>query len=112
MKKHRNELMKDIQKVLLNKEGFIRLGKHTKERCENRGYFRGDIVRCLLTGHIREVQIGWNFRLKKYTPKFVIEGTDLDSNPVVVVVSKDADSCYSVVTIMPPHDRRRFKSCI
>ncbi|WP_209124384.1 DUF4258 domain-containing protein [Alkalihalobacillus sp. BA299] len=112
MEKHKKEIMRDIQKILMNKDGVIRVGKHTKERFVNRGYYRGDIVRCILSGHLCEVQVGWNFRLEKYTPKFVIEGKDLDDNPMVVVLSQEADKFYSVITIMPPHDRKRFKTCI
>ncbi|WP_066418222.1 DUF4258 domain-containing protein [Sutcliffiella cohnii] len=112
MKGKKKEIIKQIQKVLLNKDGIIRVGKHTKDHFIDRGYVRGDIVRCILSGQLNEVQIGWNFRLEKYTPKFVIEGKDLDDNPMVVVLSQDMENIYSVVTIMPPHDRSRFKNCI
>ncbi len=96
----------------MDKRGIIRLGNHPKERMNDRGYSKGDIVRCILSGSIAEIQVGWNVRMTKYTPKFVIEGKDLDQNPMVVVLSQDSDTAFTVITIMPPIDRKRFKHCI
>lgn len=104
--------LRDIKKILMSREGHIRIGNHTYERLKKRGYSRGDLVSCIMNGSIVEVQTGFNHDLDKYTFNYVIAGRDKDENPVVVVLSEEGKKLFKVITVMPPIDNNRFKDCI
>lgn len=95
--------LKELKKVLMTGKGTIIVGAHTKIRLSQRGYTKGDIVSAIFTGEIVERQ-GVN--------KVAIAGKDKDDNPIVIVVAKQSDYSYKLVTVMPPTDHFRFKDCI
>lgn len=98
----------NIKAALLGKDGYIRLGFHSKKRIYERGYYVGDIIACLQSGQVTEVEEGYNSRLKLSCENITVEGFDQDDNPIVVVFSKENVSSFSIVTVMPPTDKKRF----
>jgi hypothetical protein len=95
--------LKELKKILMTGKGMIIMGSHTKQRLNERGYSKGDIVSAIFTGEIVERQ-GAN--------KVAIAGRDKDNNPIVIVVAKQTELFYKLVTVMPPIDHFRFKDCI
>ncbi|MDE3841019.1 hypothetical protein C0966_17280 (plasmid) [Bacillus methanolicus] len=95
--------LKEIKKILMTGKGKIIIGSHTKKRLMKRGYSKGDIVAAIFDGEIIERQ-GVN--------KVAISGRDKDENPIVVVIAKQSNLSFKVVTVMPPIDHHRFKDCI
>lgn len=104
--------VKDIKKVLMSGCGYIRIGSHAKQRMQDRGYTKGDIVSSIMTGSVKEIQYGYNHDLGRSTFKYVIEGKDLSGNPIVSVLAEEGKTAYLVVTVMPPTDHNRFTDCI
>ncbi len=86
--------------------GYIRMGRHTKDRMYKRGYTKGDMVSAILKGNIVEIQFENN------SFKYVIEGRDKSNNPIVVVLLEEGRYEFLVVTVMPPTDNKRFSDCI
>jgi hypothetical protein len=95
--------LKEIKKVLMTQRGKISMGPHTKEKLEKRGYSKGDIVSAIFSGEIVE---------RQSKNKVAIAGRDKDENPIVVVIAKNSDSNFFIVTVMPPIDHQRFKDCV
>ncbi|WP_374717717.1 DUF4258 domain-containing protein [Neobacillus sp.] len=95
--------LKDIKKCLMTRKRKIVLGKHAKEQLLKRGYTKADICSALLGGTIIEQQ-GAN--------KVAIAGKDTDNNPVIIIIAKELDSSFKIVTVMPPIDHQRFIDCI
>lgn len=104
--------LQKLKKALVGGKGYIRLGKHSKERLQERGYYEKDILNCLETGKIPEIKEGYNHRLNKKCKNITLEGLDSDGNPMVVIFSEEADYSYTVVTVIPPTDKRRFERVI
>jgi hypothetical protein len=98
-----NMNLKEIKKVLMTQRGKISMGPHTKEKLEKRGYSKGDIVSAIFSGEIVE---------RQSKNKVAIAGRDKDENPIVVVIAKNSDSNFFIVTVMPPIDHQRFKDCV
>lgn len=107
----KKEKINQMIKALLREQGYIRLGKHSKQRISERGYYEADIISCLYSGRIMEMKKGFNSKLKKDCVNITVEGNDMDNNPVVIVFSEEGDFSYSIVTIMPPTDKKRF-TCV
>lgn len=107
-------LLKDIKKVLMTGNGEISISTHSMERLDKRGYNKGDVVSALLNGKIIEVQrkLSPNGKLQVFETVYVVEGIDLDNNPIVVCISKKGERVFKVVTVMPPLDSNRFSNCI
>jgi len=95
--------LKEIKKVLMSGTGKIIVGTHTRKRLNKRGYTKGDIVSCIFSGAIAEHQ---------GASKVAIAGHDKDGNPIIVVIAKEANSVFKIVTVMPPTDHYRFKECV
>lgn len=95
--------LKEVKKVLMTGKGKIIIGDHTKGRLLKRGYTKGDIVAAIFNGDIVERQ-GMN--------KIAISGRDTDDNPVIVVIAKELNDTFKIVTVLPPIDNYRFKDCI
>ncbi|MFE7064210.1 DUF4258 domain-containing protein [Sutcliffiella sp. NPDC057660] len=104
--------MREIKKYLMSGLSFIRIGIHTKGRLIKRGYTKKDIISCICNGSITEIQHGYNHQVQKVCPTYVIEGKDAFANPIVVVISEESKREFSVVTVMPPIDKKRFKETI
>ena len=104
--------LRGIKKILMSKEGFIRISTHTYERLKKRGYTKGDIVSCIMNGTIVEIQTGFNHDIDKLTFNYVIAGRDQDNNPIVIVLSEEGKNLFKVITVMPPIDNKRFTDCI
>lgn len=107
----------DLIQAIVNGEnkGKIRLGAHSKDSLRERGYYPGDIISCIRTGLVTEVNNGYNSRLKKWCTNITIEGKDRDHNPGVVVFSVEKTGIcpiFSVITIFPPTDKGRFMEVI
>lgn len=83
----------------------IQLGSHTPKRLKKRGYFVEDIYSCIKTGKVVEIQ-------QDNDVKYVVEGLDMDNNPIVCVFARQAPFQYKVVTTMPPFDKNRFSRII
>lgn len=94
--------MKEIKKVLFSGKGSIKISYHTKSRLKKRGYSKGDLVAALLNGRIIE---------RQGIHKVLVAGRDKDNNPIIIVIAKDGVNDFTVVTVMPPIDRR-FKECV
>ncbi|MFL0364632.1 MULTISPECIES: DUF4258 domain-containing protein [Pseudobacillus] len=104
-----------INEALHKRTGCIRLGFHSKKQMNGRGYYTGDIISCIETGRVIEIEKGYNSRLKKMCTNITIEGKDRDGNPVVVIFSEEKSGnspVFSIVTILPPTDRNRFSKVI
>jgi hypothetical protein len=112
MNKGQARKMKNIKKILMGGQGYIRVGKHSFSRMNKRGYTKGDLVSCIMNGEIHEVQRGFNHSLGKMALTYIITGKDTSQNPAVVILSEEGEQQYSVVTVMPPTDRTRFRDCI
>ncbi|KZE68014.1 hypothetical protein AWM68_17740 [Fictibacillus phosphorivorans] len=95
--------MKEIKKVLMTGKGKIIIGTHTKQRLIKRGYSKGDIVAAIFNGEIVERQGAY---------KVAIAGRDKDSNPIVVIIAKQSQLLFKVVTVMPPIDHHRFRESV
>jgi hypothetical protein len=95
--------LKEIKKVLMTGKGKIVVGPHTKKRLIKRGYSKGDIVAALFNGNIVE---------RQSVNKIAVAGRDKDQNPIIVVIAKEADLSFKIVTVMPPIDHQRFKDCV
>lgn len=88
--------MKLIKTRLLMEK--VRITNHAIGRMKKRGYTKSDLISCIFTGTITKKQ---NFAGKI---RFVIEGTDTDRLPIIIVVSKDLITTgnLAVVTVFPP----------
>jgi hypothetical protein len=104
--------LKVIKKVLMGGKGYVRIGVHTYNQMVKRGYSRGDLVSCIMSGKIHEVQMGFNRRINQVARTYVLTGIDTSQNPIVVVLSEEGENHFSVVTVMPPTDQSRFIDCI
>lgn len=99
-------IIRDLKKSLMRMENDkIKLSKHTMQRMNERGYVKGDLVSCIMTGNLLEVQ--W----EKRKPKYIITGRDLDNNPIVIAVGFHK-TLFTIITVMPPTDHSRFTDCI
>lgn len=98
--------LKTLKKGLMNGRAVIRLSFHTRKRLKDRGYQKGDIVSAIMNGKVNGIQY------EDGKVKYVIEGKDMDSNPIVVIVAFIAPLHYVIVSVMPPIDRSRFTNCI
>lgn len=105
------EKLRAIKKVLMS-GNTIRIGTHTRDQLMKRGYSKRDILHCIFTGQITEVQRGMNYYANKVCPTYVIAGRDTFENPIVVVISDEGNNLFSLVTIMPPIDKNRFEETI
>ncbi|MCM3619707.1 DUF4258 domain-containing protein [Sutcliffiella horikoshii] len=103
--------LREIKKVLMS-GNTIRIGPHTKDQLMKRGYTRRDILWCIFNGRITEVQKGMNYHVERICPTYVIAGRDYFENPIAVVISDEGNNTFSLVTTMPPTDKRRFKETI
>lgn len=112
MNKKMKRKMKDIKKILMGGQGYIRVGNHSYNRMNQRGYSKGDLVSCIMNGDIHEVQRGFNHSIGKMALTYIITGKDTSQNPAVVILSEEGEHQFSVVTVMPPTDRTRFSECI
>lgn len=112
MKEMKLRKMKVFKKILLSGDGYIRISEHADLRMKKRGYSRADIVSCIMNGIINDVQLHSNTQQDKPSFAYVITGRDRSNNPVVVVLGEEGEKQYTVVTIMPPVDKKRFKDCI
>lgn len=98
--------MKNIKKALMTDR--IRLSHHAKESMEKRGYTKKDLISCIMSGSIAEVQV------HNGKPCVLVEGKDSDLLPIVLVIGNDGNnyrSLFVVITVMPPIDQK-FKSVI
>ena len=87
--------MKEIKKALLTNR--LRLSQHAKKRMNKRGYTKKDVISCVLSGMISEIQVS------EKGLRTVIEGKDFDGLPMVTVVGKCMyPKEFIVVTVMPP----------
>lgn len=107
--KQDEELIK-LQQAVKREKGMILTGFHTKERYNNRGYTGQDIVSCILTGKVIEIQTGYNVRYKRQCRNLTVKGVDQCGNAIICVLSRISrkENIYMVVTIMPPCDKKRF----
>lgn len=112
MKQIYEKKMREFKKILLSGNGYIRMSDHTQMRIHKRGYTKGDIVSCIMNGTVNEVQTQFCRKNNKSSFAYVIEGKDCSNNPIVVVLGEEGNLSYTVVTVMPPLDNRRFKDCI
>lgn len=97
--------LRTLKKELMSGRAVIRLSFHTRKRLKDRGYQKGDIVSAIMNGKVNGVQYDEGI-------KYVIEGKDMDNNPIVVIVAITEPLHYVIVSVMPPIDRRRFTNCI
>lgn len=104
--------LKEIKKILMGGKGYVRIGVHTYNQMVKRGYSRGDLVSCIMSGKIHEVQMGFNRKINQMAKTYVLTGSDTSQNPIVVVLSEEGENHFSVVTVMPPTDQSRFIDCI
>ncbi|MEX3623679.1 hypothetical protein [Viridibacillus arvi] len=111
--KRENELYK-LQQAISGEKGAIIAGYHTKERYENRGYTNKDIESCLMTGEVVEVQVGFNVRYKIECRNLTVKGLDQSGNDFICIFSQLSrkKNIYTVITIMPPCDKKRFGKLI
>lgn len=113
-------IMKELKQGLMWGKGSIRMALHVyssqnpsdEQRLRKRGYKKGDLVSGIMTGKIIEEQIGFDPRTRTANKKYVIEGKDMDNNPIVIVIAKIKSFNFKIITVMPPLDRRRFTHCI
>ncbi|MFC0273749.1 DUF4258 domain-containing protein [Metabacillus herbersteinensis] len=110
--KRSSEKLKEIKKVLMSLEGYIRMGAHVKQRMYKRGYTKGDIVSAIMGGEITDIQYGFNHDIGSNAFNYVIVGKDSSLNPIVVVLSEEGKSKFLIITVMPPIDHKRFTDCI
>lgn len=94
----------EIRKSLFR--GTILLSDHTLKRMQQRGYHKGDLIRCIMSGHLIERQVSSH---RQY--RYVVQGVDDSNNPIVCVFQKEGKG-FRVITVMPPYDRHRFDSVI
>ena len=104
--------LRDIRKVLMSRNGVIRLGTHTPKRMKKRGYNKGDLVSCIRTGVIKEIQTKYDKWTRKVSFCYVIAGRDQSDNPIIVILGENSRYDFTVVTVMPPLDQNRFDECI
>lgn len=97
--------LRKIKKSLL--QGRIRITAHARSRMRKRGYTETDIMSCILSGDITNIQ--W---FKKRVCA-IVEGSDLDKFPMVVVVGRDEKNPkgYVIVSVFPPI-HKKFKRVI
>lgn len=97
--------MKNIRKELAKSN--IVLPMHVQEEISKRGYFKKDIIQCMWTGEITEMQ----YHRKEF--KTIIEGFDFDGLPMVLVVGfyRENRNKLAVITAFPPI-KPKFKRVI
>lgn len=107
--KRENELVK-LQQAITGEKGAIVAGRHSKERYSNRGYTEKDIQSCVMTGKVIEIQEGYNVRYDKKCRNLTVYGEDSSGNDFVCIFSQISrkENIYTVITIMPPCDKKRF----
>ena len=96
-------MIEKIRKALLSEE--ITLSNHTITRMNDRGYMKGDLANCIMTGHIRKHQNDAR------GIKYCIAGFDLDFNPIVLFIAPSNEG-FHIITVMPPHDDKKFDQVI
>ena len=100
------KLLKEIHQCTL------RVSKHAKEQMILRGYSNEDILSFFQSDmKLIDSSLGYNHRVGKRLPTYTIEGVDSDNKPMAIVLSKEK-TLFSIVTIMPTTDERRFKRLI
>lgn len=96
--------MKEFKKALIR--GKIRLSSHTFDRMEKRGYTKGDIVSCIMSGELTAE------RVIKGRIAFEVQGYDKDKLPVVVHIGYDQmPGVFKIISVLPPIDKK-FKRVI
>ncbi|MDQ0273498.1 DUF4258 domain-containing protein [Cytobacillus purgationiresistens] len=91
--------IKIIKKSLLTNK--MRISSHAKEKMFSRGYYKRDIISCIMSGAITSKQF------IKNQIRYVIEGVDDDGYPMVVIVGKHSIHQYLlIITIMPPISKK------
>ena len=88
--------MKTIKKSLL--QARIRVTKHAREKMDKRGYTESDIMSCIWSGEITKTQFLNN------DVRFIVEGSDLDKFPMVIIVGRDYkdNKRLVIVSVFPP----------
>ncbi|MBU8908087.1 hypothetical protein KH400_15880 [Desertibacillus haloalkaliphilus] len=108
--------MNEIKEALKREDmrDYVRMGWHVKQRLYERGYYASDITSCIKSKDSRIIEQGQGFNRKigAICPSYTIEGVDGDGNPFAIVLSEEGYKQFSVITIMPPMDRRRFLRCV
>lgn len=107
--------LREIRQAVLKKNpyGYLRFSLHAKQQMKKRGYRLSDVLSVLFNeSNVIEKKKGFNDYTQSFCPKYTIAGKDVSQNPCVVVITKEGPFQFSVVTVMPPTDRRRFKECI
>lgn len=95
--------MKKIKKVVAHDQ--LRVSTHSQYQMQKRGYNKHDITNCLWKGEITEMQY------HRFQHKAVIEGLDVDGNPIVCVIGLTKQKVYILVTVFPPI-KEKFKRVI
>jgi len=88
--------MKEIRKELLLSR--IVLPIHVQQAMEERGYLKKDIISCIWSGEINEIQIHRN------EMKAVVEGFDADGSPMVVIIGfyRRDRKRLAIISAFPP----------
>ncbi|WP_368502728.1 hypothetical protein AB3N04_01115 (plasmid) [Alkalihalophilus sp. As8PL] len=101
-----NKIMKEIHQCTL------RVSKHAKEQMILRGYSNEDILSFFQSDmKLVDSNLGYNHRVGQKLPTYTIEGVDSDKKPMAIVLSRE-EKLFTLVTIMPTTDERRFRRLI
>jgi hypothetical protein len=98
--------VKTWKKILMGGKGYIHLSQQSKEQVEQLGYFRSDLVSVFLTGEIKEIAYQ-NARVH-----WKIIGKDTSSNPMIIMVRKENQNGYTIMSVLPFMDQDRFNECV